>query len=710
MTKFRRASLWVFCCLAVSASAGFAQTDQSEPTGPPPAHLSVIDGQVYIDREGRTESAIENLPLLDGDRLRTAEGRLEVILPDGSLLHLDRETTVEVLAPDLLRLLQGRVYVIVRGARDPGLAVHYQIDSPIASVQTGGPGEFRVAEVDGPSGAEVELAVYRGQATLANDLGAQTLRAGERALVREGLAPSVPQYFNSARWDAFDRWSADRRNERLGTVSVQHLPSDLAVYASTFDRYGTWRDDPVDGAVWYPSVGDEWRPYSVGYWRSYPAWGSFWIGHDPWGWPTHHYGRWGFSAGFGWYWMPAQVWAPAWVYWAVSPGYVSWCALGRHDYPVFGHFGMRGAYYGNHVDPWRGWTVVSRQHFGSGMPVHRVAFDGHGLDDSARGAFAVQRHGPATGYAVPRRFAGGGAAAPRSDRGLAEAVPRVRANPAVASRVFGADRPEGSGAAVRRSFPTSQPPGSAGPRTGPPAATPDVTAFGNRRDGVVQRRAVPGTGSPGATVGRESWRETGQSVVPSAPRRTYDAPVQTPPRENPYLRGAGGGLPANSPRSASPRSYDAPVQTPSRENPYLRGSGGGIPANSPRSASPRSYDAPAQTPSRENPYLRGSGGGIPDGPARLRAPDRAMPPQYSQPRPPAPAWQRSSPSAQPDSSPRPRDAGSGIPSGRTYRPSGAPPSSSPGPAPRYNPGSAGSRQPAGGQSPPPPRRRGGVPD
>jgi hypothetical protein len=176
-------------------------------------------------------------------------------------------------------------------------------------------------------------------------------------------------------------------------------------------------------------VDEDWRPYSVGYWRAYPSWGSFWIGGDPWGWPTHHYGHWGFSFSFGWYWKPATVWGPAWVSWAYSPGYVSWCPLGRYGYPVFGHFGVRGHYYGNHVDPWRGWTVVPRQHYGRPTAMNRVAVDGNRLDPAARGAFAAQRSGPAAdraaprpaagGLAVPRSPAGGGTGAPRGNAGYA---------------------------------------------------------------------------------------------------------------------------------------------------------------------------------------------------------------------------------------------------------------------------------------------------
>jgi hypothetical protein len=174
MTTSRRFSLWVSCLLALSAPAGFAQSDLvQQPSGPPPPHLALIEGRAFIDRDGRSDPATENLPLLDGDRLRTTDGRLEVVLPDGSLLHVDRDTTVDVLAADLLRLLHGRVYVIVRGARDPQRAVRYQVDAPVASVQTGGPGEFRVWAAETTSGREVELAVFRGWATIASSAGAE---------------------------------------------------------------------------------------------------------------------------------------------------------------------------------------------------------------------------------------------------------------------------------------------------------------------------------------------------------------------------------------------------------------------------------------------------------------------------------------------------------------------------------------------------------
>ena len=721
MTINRRARLWVSCLLVLWSASAFAQTDALAPAGPPPAHLSLIEGRVFIDREGRSDAAVANLPLLDGDRVRTLDGRVEVILPDGSLLHVDRDSTIDVMAADLLRLLGGRVYVIARGAGDPQRAVRYQVDAPVASVQTGGPGEFRVWSAESARGREVELAVFRGRATIASSYGAEDVRAGERSVVRDGLAPSAPQYFNSARWDEFDRWSAARRDELLGTTSAQYLPSELAVYSSTFDQYGTWRSDPADGPVWYPSVAVDWRPYSVGYWHSYPRWSSFWIAGDPWGWPTHHYGYWGFSISYGWYWKPARIWGPAWVHWAYSPGYVSWCPLGRYGYPVFGHFGVRGHLYGNHVDPWRGWTVVPRGHYGSPVPMHRVAVDGRRLDPGSRDRFAATRNAPApdraiarpssTARAMPRPPAGGGMAAPRDARDVGAAVPRgdrsvasprdaspryeapreggtralpdsrMRPSPDEAARVLaGGDRR--TGATPRRTFPSAPAYGSAAPRTEPPASTPDVTAFGSRRYATPSAPRAQERPAGGAQFGDASPTRFGEG----SPARFGDG---SPAR-------FGNGSPAQF--GARPRSSS---ETPARSRAYPR-------APAPDGGNANSTGGWASTPAvRQNPYIRGgdSRGGA--SAAEPRAYPRAGEPQYSPPRSSAPRQ------AEPPRQYAPRESapsrGGGMTSGPAARPrSGG--SSAPAAAPRYNPGSGASQPRGGGTSPPPPRRRDRNPD
>ncbi|MCX6552965.1 MAG: FecR family protein [Acidobacteria bacterium] len=687
MTNARRACLWVIACLVAWPASSFAQATDTPPPGPPPAHIAFIDGQASIDREGRTEPAAANLPLLDGDRLRTADGRVEVLLPDGSLLHVDRDTTVDVLASDLLRLLQGRVNLVVRGTRDPGRATRYQVDTSAASLQTSGPGEYRISAAGGAGGANVDAAVMRGEATLVNELGAQRIRAGERAFVREGLAPSAPQYFNSARWDPFDQWSAARRGAQTATVSVQYLPSDLTVYASTFDRYGTWRDEPGYGQVWYPSVAADWRPYSVGYWRDYPAWGSFWIGNDPWGWPTHHYGRWGFSVGFGWYWMPAHVWAPAWVYWATYPGYVSWCALGYNDYPVFGHWGVHGAYYGGGYDPWRGWNVMSRDHFNSHMPVHHAGIDGHHLAPSMRGAFVAQRQAP-YGHAVPRGYAGG-AAVPRGSAGGDRSTAGPGGGAAVGRGPGGQPGelgPRGaSGApntaaamldrAQQRTY-SNGAPRTDTPRTQAPRSTPDTQAFRGRRDTVAP---VWGGSSSSAVSPESRYRARAlpdevRRMLPGASSSSALPRATSRSTPSPYDASRTNGLP--DPALGRTRSYDS------------FGSSGVTP---PRERT-RTYDAPRSY----SPADTGSGRTRSyDTPRTYGAPDAGAgrSPSYG------------GGSAQPRGGSSDSRRGSSPPSYQGGRSSGQ----SSGSSPRYNPGS-GSSQPRGGGGGASSRRRGGAPE
>ena len=367
------------------------RADQPNVAAEAPAHIAFVDGSAVLERDGRRETSPENMPLLSGDRVRTQNGRVEILFGDGSALYLDTDTTVDFQSNDLVRLLDGRLRLAIPR---PERQVSYRIDAPFASAVLTQPGEYRLSVLHSDRGQEVELAVLRGCAELANDDGRTTLCAGQRAYARADAAPSYAYAFNSASWDAFDRWSETRRDQRLG-VSTQYLPSEVQPYASTFDQYGSWQYNTSYGYVWYPSVAAGWRPYYYGRWATLRPYGWTWVGVGPWAWPTHHYGRWGFSTG-GWYWIPGRAWAPAWVSWAYAPGYVSWCPLGWNNHAVL-NFGFSYGY-----DPWRAWTVVPHSHFGVGY-VHVGYVGGYGFTPHTRAAF-VPRYvaPPVTGYAVPR--------------------------------------------------------------------------------------------------------------------------------------------------------------------------------------------------------------------------------------------------------------------------------------------------------------------
>ncbi|HET7218077.1 MAG TPA: DUF6600 domain-containing protein [Vicinamibacterales bacterium] len=554
----RLTSLIASLCVCVGTPAALeARQTAQDPGGEPPAHISVVDGTAVLERDGRIENAPLSMPLLAGDRVRTQNGRVEILFADGSTLHLDTNTLVDFQSDEVVRLLNGRVRVNIAGVNR---TVGYRIDAPSAWVQITRPGEYRVAV---SAGNEIELAVLRGVAELVNEDGRTVLGAGERAFARVGAAPSTAYVFNSAAWDAFDRWSEERRDARLG-VSTQYLPETVQPYAATFETYGYWENVPTYGYVWYPRVRPGWRPYYYGRWVTYRPWGWTWIGSDPWAWPTHHYGRWGFSAG-GWFWIPGRTWGPAWVSWAYAPGYVSWCPLGWNNHAVFS-FNVN--YFGGHrYDPWHAWTVVPHGRLATGYVNVNVVNVTH-IDVRTRSAFVVRPSAPdLRGYAVPRSSAPIRTAVSRS--GSFGNVAAFQRSPAATTGVPGPDAGPSAAFRSRRS--------SGAPLSGPgypaPARAPERVSPSRERGYAV---------APPSSSDRTSGVRSRSGGAPSAPA------TPAPPSEpGPMERRA---VPRSSPENAAPGA-NPQVSTPSRRTAPGYRAVPSDPAASPYDARPDTYRA-----------------------------------------------------------------------------------------------------------------------
>jgi hypothetical protein len=618
------------CVLSIAllffpALDGSAQESAQNTTAP--AHLAFVDGSATLEREGQSEAADSGMPLVAGDRLRTTLGRVEVLFPDGTALEVDEFASIELQAPTLLRLTAGRVLLIVAGVNDPANAIRYQIDTPEASALTDGPGEYRVALLTRPSAAETELAVFRGYATLSSDAGSTNLRAGERALARDLLAPSQPMPFNSARFDAFDRWAAARRDARLGTASVRYLPRDLYSYSGTFDRYGSWVYEAPYGYVWYPAVAAGWRPYHEGYWRSLPAYGWTWVGHDAWGWPTHHYGRWG-HARSRWFWIPGFQWGPAWVSWASAPGYVGWCPLGFDGRPVFALTYAGGS-------PWAGWVVVSRPYFGNRFAVRRHALGPGAIP--ARTPFIVHNRPPqAVGLAVarpraiPRPVTGSsappaGRAVTRTPNTGASGQPATAASPAAAA-TRSARAPESRTGAA----PANQP-----PIAQPPYTLPTRPMTRERMPGQTPAASSPPQSVPSAQSPRQGW-PPGSTPQPAPPSRSETVQPRMPP--------AGPAQPVMAPRqnAPAPRIQAPPPSGARTAAPSSVAQPGPAPAPRPAAPPPAPRAAPPPSaPSQAAPPPAAPRQAAPPqaAPRQSATPRSAPPPQSApaQPAPPAPA-------------------------------------------------------------------------
>ena len=103
--------------------------------------------------------------------------------------------------------------------------------------------------------------------------------------------------------------------------------ADVSVFYEPLAPYGTWTSLPEYGQVWIPhDISPGWRPYTTGRWV-YTAYGWTWVSDQKWGWAPFHYGRWAYVAAYGWVWIPGTVWAPAWVVWRHTPGWVGWAPM-----------------------------------------------------------------------------------------------------------------------------------------------------------------------------------------------------------------------------------------------------------------------------------------------------------------------------------------------------------------------------------------------
>ncbi|HUK14407.1 MAG TPA: DUF6600 domain-containing protein, partial [Thermoanaerobaculaceae bacterium] len=162
--------------------------------------------------------------------------------------------------------------------------------------------------------------------------------------------------------------------------------------------------------MWRPRVDAGWTPYSYGRWYWTPL-GWDWIDYEPWGWYPSHYGSWYLDASFGWVWGWDSVWAPSWVDWIYTPGYVGWCPRGYYDW-WFVHncthcwgegwrrpgrwgeftFNLSGRVRFGEVDP-RPWTVVPTEQFRN-PHLERVRLDPARMRDQLGPRDALVRSGP----------------------------------------------------------------------------------------------------------------------------------------------------------------------------------------------------------------------------------------------------------------------------------------------------------------------------
>jgi hypothetical protein len=566
-----------------------------------PAHVSVVEGEAWLDRDGVGEAAAENTPLLAGDRLRTGRGRMEVVFADGSALTFDEDSDAEFLSDELLRLDRGRLHLHL--ARTAG-AAGYRIDAAGTTISIRTAGDYRVSLDAGTPEPRVQVLVIRGIAELTSSQATILIRAGFEAVASARAAPSLPYAVTVSDRDTFDRWTTARRDERTGYATTRYLPAEISHYSGVLADSGDWQYESTHGYVWYPRVADDWQPYSVGQWSFVGRYGWVWTGGARWSWATHHYGRWGVS-GRRYYWIPDRRWAPAWVAWGTAPGYIGWCPLGFDNRPLISvHIGYSNG--------WRGWNHAPLHGFNRTRVVVINGARHQPLPRSVRFAEGYRGPGRPAGVSVSnRRGLRGPAPAGRSPAAVARYPERTTANDSrPGGQLAGPDRrtapaseSRGGGALNRRSAGAADVrPGSTGPRADMPrrGATPAIAPSSRSRGVDPARRAepvvAPGTGrAPSAAAAAARARRPAPDAAGAVTSRGAQsdrvvAPRTEERRDRRAVSEARYGVPARVERGAAPES----VREPAPRQPAAR-----QPAAPSRAAAPGS--AP---PSRERPAPR----------------------------------------------------------------------------------------------------------
>jgi hypothetical protein len=379
----RGALLTVGIALALTGPAA-GQTGSSR-TGY--SYVREVSGEVTVDSRWNGQvQASRNMPISVGDGVTVSgAGRAEIALADGNVLYIGggsrarfasiRDQQGEDDNFSMVRLEEGSLILAAVGSDDRAIP---RIDTADATVYVSPGGRARV-NYDSRHGTVV--VARAGTSDVRTRDGSYRVRAGEYLMVQGEEGPEIQRGAFSR--DRFDTWAAQRYQSsfEVRSASAQYVDEEDSGDVVALDGYGDWSyNDTYSSYVWRPRVGAGWTPYSYGSWYYTPI-GQTWWSYDPWGWYPFHYGNWFFDASFsGWCWSPANVYSPAWVYWAYSPGYVGWCPVGWYSfyspwynnyYQQWGYTGRGGVYLSVHgtfptrtVD-FRGWNFVGSGGFGA---------------------------------------------------------------------------------------------------------------------------------------------------------------------------------------------------------------------------------------------------------------------------------------------------------------------------------------------------------
>jgi hypothetical protein len=284
-----------------------ADEDKDPPTRV--ARISYVDGSVSLQPGGQGDwgSAAKNRPVTIGDKIWVDKDSRAELQTGQAAFHVGSMTALSFLNLDAgitqVRLPEGSLNFRVRELRQGDL---YEVDTPNLAFTVKEAGAFRIDVTE--AGDSSRITVIRGQGEVSAGGQNYEVHTGEQAEFNGADNPTY-SILRAPGPDGLDRWAEERDLKEDHSASGNYVSRDMPGY-DDLDDYGTWRDEPEYGHVWYPAeVPPSWAPYSDGYWNWVDPWGWSWVGYEPWGFAPYHYGRWAFIGG-SWGWCPGPFFGP----------------------------------------------------------------------------------------------------------------------------------------------------------------------------------------------------------------------------------------------------------------------------------------------------------------------------------------------------------------------------------------------------------------
>ncbi len=342
----------VLLSLATLSASAFAQN--ANPASP--GTINYVEGSASVEGRQLSNKSVGQTTLQAGEYLATADGKVEVLLTPGIFLRLGKDTTIQMISPDLthteIKVEQGRADVEVDQIFEQNRIL---IDQQRGQTQILKRGLYSFnADAATVRVLDGEALVFPGSNYQSEVKPIKVKEDRELALNTDQLKPQ--KFSKDQSQDELYKWSS-LRSQYLGQAN-ETLASNYAG-SSDFNPGWYWVGGPY-GYTWLPGSGLFYNPFGYGFYSPYylygggPIYGGLGIGY-------------GFGRGYGY------------------GGY------------GFGGYGYRGGYYGGY----RGYGGWRGQISSPGRP----GFNGGGSSGGFRGGGPGSLGGRSNGGGVSR---GGG--------------------------------------------------------------------------------------------------------------------------------------------------------------------------------------------------------------------------------------------------------------------------------------------------------------